>query len=86
LILLTFVIDEKVTGENNMLLDNYQIIKESGIERFAVIDFSDFKEIKELFNSTEKLQDFLDYLHIQEVKSKQEKKFSLEDVKKEIGL
>ena len=51
-----------------MILDNFQVIKENGIERYAVIDFSEFKKIWEIFSSKEKLQDYLDYLHIQDVK------------------
>ena len=84
--LLIFVIEKKVTGGNEMILENYQVIKEDGLERFAVIDFSEFKKIREIFSSTENLQNYLDYLHIQNVKNKGGKKYSLEDAKKEIGL
>ena len=69
-----------------MILENYQILKESGVARFAVIDFSEFSKIKELLNSKEKLQDYLDYLHIQDIKKKKEKSYSLKDVKEELGL
>jgi hypothetical protein len=69
-----------------MILDNYQVIKENGIERYAVIDFSEFKKIREIFSSKEKLQDYLDYLHIQDVKVKKEKMHSLEEIKKELGI
>jgi hypothetical protein len=69
-----------------MLLDNYQIIKENGEDRFAVIDYSEFKQIKELISSTEKLQDYLDYIHIKELKKKNEKQYSLKEARKELGL
>ena len=69
-----------------MILENYKILQESGVDRFAVIDFSEFGKTKELLNNKEKLQDYLDYLHIQDIKKKNEKSFSLKDVKEELGL
>ena len=66
--LLIFVIEKKVTEGNNMILENYQVIKEDGAERFAIIDYSEFQSIKEIFSSTENLQNYLDYLHIQDIK------------------
>ena len=81
-----FVIEKKFIERSNMNLDNYQIIKENGIDRFAVIDYTDFVEIKRIISDSESLQNYLDYLHIQEVKNKKERKFSLEEAKKELGL
>ena len=69
-----------------MFLSHYQIIKEGEKDKFAVIDIGEFKKIKSLLNNTEKLQDYLDYLHIQEIKKKNEKKYTLQEAKKEIGL
>ena len=81
-----FVIEKKLIERSKMNLNNYQIIKENGAERFAVIDYSDFVQIKKIFSNTENLQSYLDYLHIQEVKSKNEKKFSLDEARNELGI
>ena len=83
---LTFVIEKKVTGGNKMLLEKFQVIKENGKERFAVVEFSEFKKAKDIFSSTQKLQNYLDYIHIQEMKEKNEKRFSLKEAKKILGL
>lgn len=56
------------------------------MERFAVIDIAEFIKVKEIISSTEKLQDYLDYLHIQEIKQKNEKTFSMDEVRKELGI
>lgn len=69
-----------------MLLENYQVIRENGQERFAVIDFSEFKQVKDIFSSSQKLQDYLDYIHIQEMKQKNEKSYSLLEAKNELSL
>jgi hypothetical protein len=54
------------------MLENVQVIQEKGQKKFAVIDFEEFVLVKDLLSSTEKLEDYLDYLHIQTVK-KQDK-------------
>lgn len=69
-----------------MFLENYQVIKENGIERFAVIDYSEFQKINEIFSSTENLQNYLDYMHIQEIKKNNEKMFSIQEAKELLGL
>ena len=61
------VIEKKFIGENNMFLSHYQIIKEGEQDKFAVIDIEEFKKIRSLLNNPEKLHDYLDYLHIQEI-------------------
>ncbi|MBM2817068.1 MAG: hypothetical protein HW421_3830 [Ignavibacteria bacterium] len=81
-----YVIEKIVIGENNMIFENYQVIMEAGLERFAIVDFSEFQKFRELLSSSEKLQDYLDYLHIQEVKKKKDKMYSLSEAKKELGL
>ena len=50
------------------MLENVQFIQEKGQNKFAVIDFEEFVLVKDLLSSTEKLEDYLDYLHIQTVK------------------
>jgi len=54
------------------MLENVQVIQEKGQNKFAVIDFEEFFLVKELLSNAEKLEDYLDYLHIQQVK-KQDK-------------
>lgn len=70
------------------MLENAQIIQENGQAKFAVIDFQEYLQIKELLSNSEKLEDYLDYLHIQEVKkqSANQPKKTLEQVKNELGL
>lgn len=69
-----------------MLLENYQVIKEGGSDRFAIIDMKEFQEVKDLLNNTEKLQDYLDYLHLLSVKNKKEKMYSLDEAKRIFDL
>jgi hypothetical protein len=64
-----------------MLLENYQVINENGAKRFAVIDFAEFSEVRELLTNTEKLEEYLDYLHMQKIKMKNEKMYSLDEAK-----
>jgi hypothetical protein len=50
------------------MLENVQVIQEKGQNKFAVIDFEEFFLVKELLSNAEKLEDYLDYLHIQKIK------------------
>ncbi len=68
------------------MLENYQTINEKGKPRFAVLDFKEFKKIQDLLTDSDKLEDFLDYMHIQKVKKKKEKTYTLEEVKKELKI
>jgi hypothetical protein len=43
-------------------------------------------KIKELLSDYNKLEDYLDYMHIRKIKSKKEKSYSLDEVKKELNL
>jgi len=45
-----------------------------------------FFKRNDIFNSSEKLQDYQDYLHVKEMKLKDEKSYSLEEARKELGL
>lgn len=54
------------------MLENVQVIQEKGQNKFAVIDFEEFVLVKDLLSNAEKLEDYLDYLHIQTIK-KQDK-------------
>jgi hypothetical protein len=63
------------------MLDHVQIIEEHGQAKFAVLDFDDYLSIKALLSEPEKLEDYLDYLHMQAVKKSSAKRFTLEEVK-----
>ena len=63
------------------MLENVQIIKEHGKAKFAVIDYSEFELIQSILSDREKLEDYLDYLHMQSVKNESTHRFSLEEVK-----
>ncbi|OQW87780.1 MAG: hypothetical protein BWK78_08775 [Thiotrichaceae bacterium IS1] len=69
------------------MLEAVQILKDSqGEARFAVLDFQEYLSVKNLLSSTEQLEDYLDYLHIQQVKRRTVKKWSLAEVKQELGF
>jgi hypothetical protein len=69
------------------MLEQVQILKDSqGEARFAVIDFQEYLSVKNLLSSAEQLEDYLDYLHIQRVKQRSVKTWSLAEVKQELGL
>lgn len=63
------------------MLDHVQIIEEHGQAKFAVLDFEDYLSIKALLSEPEKLEDYLDYLHMQAVKKSSSKRFTLGEVK-----
>jgi hypothetical protein len=63
------------------MLENVQIIKDKDEAKFAVIDFQEFLFIKEILNDYDRLQDYLDYLHIQKIKQQETSRYSLEEVK-----
>ncbi len=67
------------------MLEQVQIIKENGEAKFAVIDFQEYLQIKELFSNPEKLEDYLDYCYIQTVKHQSRQKLSLTEVKQELA-
>jgi hypothetical protein len=73
-----------IEGGDKMLLEHVQIIKEHDQPKFAVIDFDEYTFLKDLLVDEEKLQDYLDFLHIQHVKGQTQQIFTLDDVKKEV--
>jgi hypothetical protein len=73
------------TGGGEML-DQVQLIKEKNQVKFAVIPFEEYLFLKELLSDEEKLADYLDYLHIQKMKTQTSQRFSLEDVRRELAL
>lgn len=63
------------------MLDHVQIIEERGQAKFAVIDFEEYLSIKALLSEPEKLEDYLDYLHMQKIKQTSSKRLTLAEVK-----
>lgn len=63
------------------MLEDVQIIKENEQAKFAVIPFAEFEEIKALLTNPDKLADYLDYLHMQQVKAQSPARLSLAQVK-----
>lgn len=68
------------------MLEHVQIIEEHGQAKFAVIDFEEYLSIKALLSEPEKLEDYLDYLHMQEVKRVSSKRFTIAEVKQAFDL
>jgi hypothetical protein len=62
------------------MLDNVQFINDQGKAKFAIINFEEFQYIKSLLLDEEKLEDYLDYMHIQKVKKQSSKRLSFEEV------
>lgn len=68
------------------MLEHVQIIEEHGQAKFAVIEFEEYLSIKALLSEPEKLEDYLDYLHMQAVKQASSKRFTLTEVKRACDL
>jgi len=68
------------------MLENVQIIEDKGEAKFAVIDFQEYLYIKSLLSDQNKLEDYLDYLHIQQIKKQLTEVFTLDEVKRELNL
>ena len=68
------------------MLEYIQIIEAHGQAKFAAIDFEEYQSIKALLSEPEKLADYLDYLHMQVVKSASSKRYSLVEVKQACDL
>ncbi len=49
---------------------------------FTIIEFQEFQYIKSLLSDEEKLEDYLDYLHIQKIRKQSDKRLTLEEVRK----
>lgn len=68
------------------MLDQVQLIEDKEQIRFAVIPYDEYLLLKEMLNDPEKLADYLDYLHMQQVKKEENGRFPLAHVKKELTL
>ena len=54
--------------------------------KFSMIDFEEYLSIKALLSEPEKLEDYIDYLHMQEVKRTSSGKLTLAEVKQACDL
>lgn len=68
------------------MLEHVQIIEEQGQAKFAVIDFEEYLSIKALLSEPDKLEDYLDYLHMQAIKQESSKRLTLAEVKQACNL
>jgi hypothetical protein len=68
------------------MLEHVQIIEEQGQAKFAVIDFEEYLSIKALLSEPDKLEDYLDYLHMQAIKKESSKRLTLAEVKQACNL
>jgi len=68
------------------MLEHVQIIEEQGQAKFAVIDFEEYLSIKALLSEPEKLEAYLDYLHMQAIKKISSKRFTVAEVKQACDL
>ncbi len=69
------------------MLENVQVIQDNGQNKFAVIDFQEFVLIKYLLSDAKKLEDYLDYLHIQTIKKQDNlSHHSFDDVMKKLNI
>ncbi len=64
------------------MLDTVQIIKDQDQARFAVIPYEEYVFLRELLSDQERLADYLDYLHVQQVKAEDTTRFSLAEVQR----
>ena len=68
------------------MFDQVQLIKENDEAKFAVIPIEEYLFLKELFSDEEKLADYLDYLHMQNVKKDAPERLSLTAVKQALAI
>lgn len=62
------------------MLNTVQIIKDRDEARFAVIPYEEFLLLRELLHDQDKLADYLDYLHAQQVKAEDSTRLSFDEV------
>ena len=67
------------------MLETAQIIRDKDEKKFAVISYDEFLHLKELLSDEKRLENYLDYLHVQNVKKQSNGKFSLAEVKAELA-
>jgi hypothetical protein len=68
------------------MLEQVQVIRENGRAKFAVIPFEEYVSLKKLLADEERLADYLDYLHMQNVKAQRQQRHSLAEVRCALDL
>ncbi len=68
-----------MTGKE--MLEQVQILEHNGDAKFAVIPFDEYVELRALLSDEEKLADYLDYLHAQNVKAQDLGRHTLAEVR-----
>ena len=68
------------------MLEKVQIIKEGDIAKFAVIPFAEYLQIRDMLADEDQLADYLDYLHMQKVKTRSSGRIPLADVRQALAL
>ena len=67
------------------MFEQVQFISEGGETKFAVIPFAEFQTLQEMLSDESKLADYLDYLHMQNVKKTDRGRHSLAEVKEALS-
>ena len=67
-----------------MLLEHVQVINDHDRPKFVVIDFEEYMRLKELLFNEEQLEDYLDFLHIQNVKAQSTQTYTFDEVKQQL--
>ncbi|MCB0073239.1 MAG: hypothetical protein KDE20_17340 [Caldilineaceae bacterium] len=67
------------------MFEQVQFISEGGETKFAVIPFAEFQTLQEILSDESKLADYLDYLHMQNVKKSDHGRHTLAEVKETLS-
>ena len=68
------------------MLEHVQIIHEAQEAKFAVIPYTEYLLVKELLSNQDKLADYLDYLHMEQIKQNDKQRLSLAAVRQALEL
>jgi|GEM_PF-1337368 len=68
------------------MFEQVQVIKENDQAKFAVLPYAEFVRLRELLSSEEKLADYLDYLHMQSIKSESRERVGLDAARELLRL
>ena len=67
------------------MFEQVQFISEDGEAKYAVIPFADFQKLQEMLADEGQLADYLDYLHMQNVKKSDHGRHTLAEVKETLS-